>query len=131
MGSTAAAIASSSKFCRAFASRSWYDLPVVAHERRLDDLVVASKRELAGFQVERERKKVEHVARIECRRIGGDQRRKIRRADDLDAVRIHDLAGPRAFDIAALLDGKIDDHRAGLHCRNRVGLDELRRGTAG
>src|SRR5437016_13425403 len=103
MGSTAAGMASSSKFCR---SASWYDLPVVAHQRRLDDLVVASEREFTGFQVEREREKVEHVARIEGRRIGGNERRKIRRADDLHAVDAHELVRPRAFDVAALFDGE-------------------------
>src|SRR6266542_3740007 len=131
MGSTAVAIASSSKCLPRNASASWYDLPVIADERRLDDLVVASEREFAGFQVEREREKVEHVARIECRRIGGNQRGKIRRADDLHAADAHDLAGPRPLDVAALLDGAIDDDRAGLHRGNGIGLDELRRRTAG
>jgi hypothetical protein len=38
--------------------------------------------------------------------------------DDLDAVALDHLARDRAFDVAALFDGEIDQHAAGLHRRS-------------
>ncbi len=41
-----------------------HDLPGIADQRRLHDLVVAGDLELAGLQVEGQREEVEHIARV-------------------------------------------------------------------
>src|SRR5438093_748929 len=90
---------------------------VLADQRRLDDLVVLRHRELSGLGIERQREEVDHVARIERRRVGCYSRRQVAEADNLHAVADHDLVELRALDVAALLDREIDDDRAGLHRR--------------
>ena len=52
-------------------------------------------------------------------------------ADDLDAAGLHHPVGLRALDIAAALDGEIDDDRAGPHRRDHLLGDQARRRPAG
>src|SRR5439155_14587238 len=61
-------------------SASRYDGAVLAHQRRLDDLVVLRHREVARLGIEREREEVEHVARIERGCIGCQPRRQVAEA---------------------------------------------------
>src|SRR6195256_2677464 len=87
-------------------------LAVLAYQRRGDDLIVLRHVEIAGLGVQRKRKKVQYVARIERACIGSDPRGKVGNADNLDAVFGDDLVELGALDVAALLGGEIDDDRA-------------------
>src|ERR1700737_2008843 len=105
-------------------------LAALADQRRGDDLVVFRDVEIAGLGVQRKRKKVEYVARIESAGVGRDSRGKICNADNLDTVLGDDLVELGALDVASLLRGEIDDHRAGFHGGDGLGTDQLRRRTA-
>ena len=52
-------------------------------------------------------------------------------ADDLDAIRLDDFARHCAFDVAAALDCKIDQHGTRPHGCDHVLAHEARRGSAG
>ena len=88
-----------------------------------------AKSPVLGF--ERQRQEGQHVAGVQRARVGGHGGGEVRDADQLDAVLDDDAVEFRALDVAALLDGEVDDHRARLHRRDRLGLDQLRRRPAG
>ena len=109
-----------------------HHLAAVGQHRRLDQFVVAVDRQRLGLLVDQRLEEGEEVLGVEQRGRSGDPARHVEMADDLDVVcRGDDLAGDGALDIAAALDGEIDDHRAGLHRRDHGGRHQLRRRTAG
>ena len=109
-----------------------HDLAAVGQHGRLDQFVVAVDRELLGRLVDHRLEEGEEVPGVEQRGRGRDAARHVEVADDLDAVGGgDDLAGLRAFDIAAALDREVDDHRARLHRGDHRRRHQLRRRPAG
>src|ERR1700694_54245 len=80
--------------------------------------------------MERQREKVEHIARIESAGVGRDSRGKIGNADNLDAVLGDDLVDLGPLDIASLFGGEVDNDRAWLQRGDCLRADELRRRAA-
>ena len=109
-----------------------HDLAAVRQHRRLDQFVIAVDGDLLRPLVDHRIEKGEQVPGIEQRSRGRDAARNIEMADDLDAVGGgDDLAGLGALDIAAALDGEVDDHRARLHRGDHRRRNQLRRRPAG
>src|SRR6202158_4805108 len=96
----------------------------------LDQFVVPLHRQRLGRFVDQRLDEGKQVARIKARRRGRDAARKIRSADDLHAIDLNGFATLHAFDIAAALDRKTDQHRARLHRPHHLRGDEARRGPA-
>ena len=91
------------------------DGAVFGQRGRLDQFVVPIHGQRLVRLVDHGLDEVEQVARIKSGGRGRNTAGDIGIADDLDAIDFGDFAGFRAFNVAAALDGKIDQHRARLH----------------
>ena len=105
--------------------------PAARQRDALGDVVVFGEDEHLGFLVPEGRDEVVEVAGVERGGVGGEAARHVAVADDLDAVDRRNLAGYRAFDVAALLDCEVDDYRALPHRGDLRVADQARRRATG
>ena len=82
-----------------------------------------------GFLVDQCLDEGDKVLGVKLRGGGGNAAGNIQVADDLDAVDLDDLAGNRAFDIAAALHRQIDEDRTRTHARIHLARHQPWRGT--
>src|SRR5579871_5161270 len=121
---------------------TWFSRRALGREARMDDGAVAGqggrlydfvvpfhRQRLGGF-VDQNFQEGHEVLGVKGRSGGRDAARDIEMADDLDAARLHHLAGLGEFAIAAALDREIDDHRARPHRLDHVLGDQAGRRAA-
>ena len=109
-----------------------HNLPAIGQHGRLDQFVVAIDREGLARLVDHRLQEGEEIPGIEQRGRRSDAAGDVEVADDLDVVGgDDDLTWHGALDIAAALDCKVDDDRAGLHRGDHRRRHKLRRRPAG
>src|SRR6266481_1133788 len=91
------------------------DGAVLGERGGLDQFVVPIHCQSLGRFVDQRLDEGKQVARIEARRRSRHAARKIRNADDLNAIYIDGFAALHTLDITTALDREIDQHRARLH----------------
>src|SRR6185437_6441993 len=107
-----------------------FDLAGVREARLGEYLIAPVDDELAildgGLQ------EIEQVAGVHLARVVGEIGGEPQRADHLDPLVGHELAGAGELAIAALLSGDVDDHRSRAHALHHAAQDDLwrRPGTA-
>src|SRR5262249_10213640 len=108
-----------------------HDGATAGKQCRLHQFIVPVDRKLFFFLVDQRLDKGQQVLGIKCRGRCRQSSRHIDVAHNLHAAGLHDTVGLHALDVAAALDGKIDDDRAGPHRGNHFLGYQAWCGTAG
>jgi hypothetical protein len=87
-----------------------HDRAVARQRGGFHDVVVPIDRKRLGFLVDQYVEEREQILRIQARRRGCEPARNVAVADNLGAAGFGHRVSLDAFDIAAALDRKIDDH---------------------
>ena len=108
-----------------------HDRTILGQADTGDDFIFPIQRQPFFVFVVKRIKEVEQIARIKLRCIAGQTARHIFMRDQLDAFMLRHLTGFRQFAIAALLDRKVNQNRAGLHAFQHFLGHQFRCRTAG
>src|SRR5690606_33953371 len=69
-----------------------HDLAGLSHETRRHDIVFSGDLYLGRIGRQHKLEKIEHVARVQGRTVGGNQRRQIGEPHDMNPMALHDTA---------------------------------------
>ena len=82
-------------------------------------------RRVGAVLAEEVREERRDVLRVHLARVVGNERRRIRRSENRDAVVHDDLVRPGQLAVAAALRREIDDDRAGRHGFDHLGRERI------
>jgi hypothetical protein len=106
-----------------------HDLAIARHQGAGDDLVLGVDLHRLGLLVDQQAHEAQDIACKEIACALGQPPRHVGMANDRYAVLLHNTVVLGELAVAALFDGKIDNHRARLHGLDHVRGNKFRCGT--